>query len=217
MSKEFNIRNYQINFHRIFKIPEIHQAFYKYCKTEYNEDPVDFIKEAEEFKETGGEDKNLLERFEGLYRKYIENNAVHQINISGKLQRRMEDLIKKKCEDREELEKCLDELLQVVYLELKVDTFPRFMRSKICFNAVRKYQNDKELLQPKLVINYPYNEADLYRDELLDKDFAFIKAVLEDGFDWFVFFSYSSFIDDIKIGNWFILIINYRQTHTCPK
>ncbi len=65
-----------------------------------------------------------------------------------------------------------------------MDVFPRFVRSKFCERVVTKYQKDTGVLVFKETQQYPYTDKSFQNYFVTDSDFAFMKRLSVDSFDW---------------------------------
>lgn len=117
-----------------------------------------------------------------------------QINLSAKsvesivtaLQQNGDTKVWKNTQHVKTVQELYDKLLDIVTLELASESFPRFVRSKLWLDYLKK--NDVKLLQamsvPRQASKVAYTDADFVDMVVTDQDFAFMESAAKDSFDW---------------------------------
>lgn len=148
------LEDYEPQFEALFSITEFGKLFYKHLEKERNVEPWIFILKAVKLDAS----RNLDEAFKlakEIFEEHIDDDAKYQINISGKIKKKllqaMESCEKGKdvCEKEKSLnalKKAVAEIRYMLEMELSSDVFPRFIFTKECQAFLRKNIHNTELL-----------------------------------------------------------------------
>eukprot|EP01080_Neovahlkampfia_damariscottae_P003988 gene3988-7244_t len=71
-----------------------------------------------------------------------------------------------------------------VYEELRQDSFHRFVRTKLCDEAIRSFRNDPTVVSPYITKQFDYKDDDFTTGIVTDTDFEFGKLLSDDSFTW---------------------------------
>jgi hypothetical protein len=75
--------------------------------------------------------------------------------------------------------------MRIIHLQLQMDSFPRFIRTKKFQELImKKHKNNSKLLIPKMAIQFPFKEEDFINSKINENDFKFMKHILMDDFEW---------------------------------
>ena len=139
---------YIILFDSVFTKREVGDAFEAYLKTEYNEEPLKFLRAVRELRLSKEDPSNLIDSVKSILKNYVVDGAPYEVNISFKTK---DDILKKfKVQENEEnwvLKQKPYQLFKfvskVVEEELFHDNWKRFIRTEPAEKIILKYYNEK--------------------------------------------------------------------------
>jgi hypothetical protein len=181
-------------------VKELRIAFYKFLKfdfvkltkrTEHNTEPLEFLVFVSNLQNVKTK-KNLIVKFLFLTSNYIEVNSPREININGKLRREFLSKIEKSDQKNHlnewKLQETPEELLLAmrtkISTELYMDSFPRFVRSNIGYNAIKKYKSNPDVVIPRVSLQFPYIDSDFISTKIEESDLSFMEYVNKDSIEW---------------------------------
>jgi hypothetical protein len=136
--------------------------------------------------------RNLITKFLFLISNYIEVNSPREININGKMRREFLFKIEKSDQKshldewklHETPEEMLLEMRTKISTELYMDSFPRFVRSNIGYNAIKKYKSNPDVVIPRVSLQFPYIDSDFISTTIEESDLSFMEYVNQDNIEW---------------------------------
>lgn len=157
-TKSTSMNEYVVIFESIFQVEEMYQAFYNHLQYEYCSESMDFLCELEKFfKESKTSTKNL----KGLIDKYIRSGAELELNLSHQTKNELVEVLKDQVSHeewklKETPEQVFYNLRNAIILQMKMSTFPRFVRKNICQIVIEKLKFDPKVVLIKKNIEFPY-------------------------------------------------------------
>lgn len=145
---------YLLAFEDVFDSDELRDCYMQYLAKEHNREPLQFLLEVEDYKRLKAT-RNRLRRATEIVDRFVRVNAPDELNLEMEIRRSVCDALldvqsmrndhsgvagaKDSSRDRETLVKLFDTLYSVVFLELKHDSFPRFLDSRF----FKRYMSNK--------------------------------------------------------------------------
>ena len=188
MTKEkFDKKNYMIHFESVFINKTVHDSFRSFLKTEFNEQPLDFLVEVEKFEKLT-KIKEKIKKIHEIIEIYIKEDSKEEINISGKLKKQLLKQYEPQINESEELKIELKDFFMVVKKviqeELYFDSWKRFVRSNFCDGIISKFYDDKSICSPQITTQFNYTNEYFTHPFIHDSDFEFAKLLIKDNFHW---------------------------------
>jgi hypothetical protein len=81
--EKFDKMNLMIHFESSFTNKSVGEAFFNFLKTEFNEEPWNFITDVNSIKKQKNKKEKIL-LIQKIIEKYIKDDSVSEINVSGK-------------------------------------------------------------------------------------------------------------------------------------
>eukprot|EP01080_Neovahlkampfia_damariscottae_P010953 gene10953-3661_t len=208
MTKEkFDKKNYMIHFESIFINKIVHGSFRDFLKTEYNQQPLDFLMEIEKYKKLTKE-KEQIKKIHEIVSIYLNEESKEEINISGKLKLELLDQYKPQIDEHEEFKMnpkdFFTHVQKVVQEELYFDSWKRFVRSNFCDGIVYKFHDNSAICSPQMINQFSYPDDYYSHPFIFDADIEFAKLLIKDNFHWELINR-----DKNGMGNTFWSTLNY--------
>ncbi|NXD69472.1 RGS21 protein, partial [Eolophus roseicapillus] len=109
-------------------------AFRTFLKSEFSEENVEFWLACEDFKKTKSSAK-IASKAQKIYSDFIQADAPKEINIDFQTKNHISQNIS------EPTLSCFDDAQRLVYSLMAKDSFPRFLRSEVYKELIKKQQN----------------------------------------------------------------------------
>lgn len=136
----------QYSFEAIFDIDETRALFREFLVSEKNVEPLLFIEQVELYSLK----KSNLARFEfagKIVKEFIDRGCTYEINVSGEIKNRTMKLFERS-NDAECPASLFETMHGQILLELKIDCFPRFVKSQFFEQFVaQKETKDAQFLR----------------------------------------------------------------------
>ena len=84
-----------------------------------------------------------------------------------------------------------ESIIDIIKLELNYDPWKRFVRTNISEKLMIDFQNDSEVVIPKVVSNFDFKSEYFMNPLIEDKDFEFALSLTNDNYSWEVSFKYN--------------------------
>jgi hypothetical protein len=178
-----------IHFDSIFKNNIVGESFHEFLKTEFNEEPWNFLKQVEAYKKIQKLEHKIV-KIEEILTEYINPYAEHEINISGKSKIKLISNFEKQrnFQDSWVLEgnenEFFKEITNIVCAELYHDPWKRYLRSEEGEKIVQKFKKDSSICSPLLTDTFHYKDDYFTNPWIEDRDFNFCKILFEDAAHW---------------------------------
>jgi hypothetical protein len=178
---------YEVQFQRVFKVPEVLENFAIYLKKCLVEESLLFILAVEEYRTSSP----TIEKMRDIHGKFIKSSGTHEINIPGSNKEKIEQVISQ-YDNKSAIEPDLtvfNEVYDSVLRDLRGDVFPRYIRT----NNFKTFILSKgENFYKEIAIDVStFNRCDLlirpsdFDSKYITKqDVDFIKQMLQDSNDW---------------------------------
>eukprot|EP01080_Neovahlkampfia_damariscottae_P011033 gene11033-3739_t len=157
---------YILKYDAVWFFDDIEEAFYEHLKTEYNESPMDFIRE---FKEVNREmsDVEKIDITRRFVSEYIKPQAPNELNISGKARNKILQKLKEADQVSNETTWLLDCSVHELFVhidkamkkDLQIDSFPRFTDSKFWLDLLPKYKDDENVVDALTIFDTTEEKA----------------------------------------------------------
>jgi hypothetical protein len=193
MTKDFDIKVYDINFESVFIKPEIEKAFFEFLETENNIEPFLCLKEIERIEKLE-KIEDILESLKKMKDVYLSESSDSEVNISGKtksefLQKISQIETEKEWKFEETPVELMIPIKNCLTASLAVDNFPRFIRLLTTETLYSKYQNDTNVMIPRSIIQFPYKNS-FFEEKIIGDDvLKFAKVLSKDSYDWEIILS----------------------------
>ncbi len=125
-----NTSSYEFEFEQVFVHPQTRPLFLQQVKHELNEENTNFVASAQQFKQAGATRELGL----AIYEEYIKKGAKQEINLSATTKSQI-DMLMNQSEWNGQV---FDTACAQVMLNLKIEVFARFQRSKLWQEFVNK-------------------------------------------------------------------------------
>ncbi|NWT00128.1 RGS21 protein, partial [Mionectes macconnelli] len=123
--------------HLIHFSPDGLAAFRTFLKSEFSEENVEFWLACEDFKKTKSSTK-IASKAQQIYSDFIRADAPKEINIDFHTKNDI-------CQNiSEPTLSCFDDAQRLIYSLMAKDSFPRFLRSEVYKELVKKHQDRNE-------------------------------------------------------------------------
>lgn len=189
------LHSYMILFDSIWEKSDIYDAFYEFCKLEFNQDSLDALVDIRKFLKLS--EREEITQFIKLYKIYFQEEASKEVNIGSKMKETLKELNEESLKyknlccfkevDHELVKKLCDEIknvYSVVSEEISFDSFPRFIRTTSCKNLMKKYLHHDKIMIPAISLQYPIQDS-AFEDPIIYKsDLNFMKELLKETYDW---------------------------------
>ncbi|XP_063200105.1 regulator of G-protein signaling 21 isoform X1 [Chroicocephalus ridibundus] len=109
-------------------------AFRTFLKSEFSEENVEFWLACEDFKKTKSSTK-ITSKAQKIYSDFIQADAPKEINIDFHTKNHISQNIS------EPTLSCFDDAQRLIYSLMAKDSFPRFLRSEVYKELVKKQEN----------------------------------------------------------------------------
>eukprot|EP01080_Neovahlkampfia_damariscottae_P010177 gene10177-2597_t len=179
-----------VHFEALFVKQDLGQAFRKFLKTEFNEEPWLFLHES---KKLSGikEPKPLIETTLKIVEEYILPDAPKEINVSGKSKMLVIKGYKRyfgKVVEEWLFEECPELLFlkieTIVTNEMYHDPWRRFLRTQQATKLIQKYRQDSLVCSPRISVDFNYTDDYFTHIYSFYSDFKFGACLFEDDFHW---------------------------------
>jgi hypothetical protein len=179
-----NLRNsFFLKYESIYTNKEAKEEFYKHLKKELNTDPFDFILRISEIEKIQEEAKEIYENF-------IKVGSKREINIGNESRLEFEKIYNSTEENKFiKIDLIFKELVSVMKKELECDSFPRFLRTEGCFDLLKKFQKNEEIVGSLKKKSFPYSEEDFKNGFITEKDILFLNEINSENYDWELIYS----------------------------
>eukprot|EP01080_Neovahlkampfia_damariscottae_P004083 gene4083-7372_t len=180
--------NLTIHFDSIFSNSHVHEEYHSFLKTEFNQEPLNFLSEAKKIQKVLDK-KQQVSLVKSIMDEYIRVNSKSEINISHQVK----ETILQKFQPQEKEESWIleeepihffDELSKVVKAILYHDSWKRFIRSKFGKKIMETFYNDPKVCSPTLTQKFDFDDEYFMHPFIEDKDFDFAKSLFNDGAHW---------------------------------
>jgi hypothetical protein len=182
------------DFEQVVQDSQAKNEFYHFLQTELNQEPLLFLEQVNKLEKSNGEEAVKIACH--VMKTFIMPASPMEINISSESRMTLVSLFQKHNQFEQTHKWVIPEfktpveafarIKDSVMLELKHDTFPRFLRSKIWLDFVQN--KSKEYIESisvlKAAVDFHYTDADFSAPVVFDKDFRFMEALAEDDEDW---------------------------------
>eukprot|EP01080_Neovahlkampfia_damariscottae_P002120 gene2120-1986_t len=180
---------YILLFESIYTNDEVGDAFQDYLKTEYNEEPLKFLRAVLALKTSKEEFKYSIEPVKAIMKNYIVDGAPYEVNISFKTKDKLLQQFKPQENEEEWIlkvspYKLFKVVAKIVREELFHDNWKRFIRTDVVEKIITKYYHDKTVCTLKIVQDFPFDDEHFRHPYVEDKDFEFSKSLVQDNSDW---------------------------------
>eukprot|EP01080_Neovahlkampfia_damariscottae_P005920 gene5920-9750_t len=156
---EVGLNGYNVNFQAIFTHKKLQEAFGKHLKEEMNPEPFEFLLDIEKI--TDNSENSNVKKFFKIVNEYVKDGAEKEVNLAATTKKKLFVAISKQKEGESwKLASTplnlLEPLRQSIHANLYVDVFPRFLKSKICYDAILSYLDDENVISknPLYVVLY---------------------------------------------------------------
>jgi hypothetical protein len=191
--KKSNVEDFDFYFESFFNDKEARAEFRKFLKAGLNEEPFLFLEAVRELQATQSDDEVEKAAFK-ILKTFVEQGSSSEINLAGNVRNAILDAFKtyensvQNQNPRPPFPKSVfDEAANIVLLEIKMDNFPRFIRS----DHIRKWVATKSLeymfkiavKRDKLAdesLKFDYSDLGQTEPNLSDKDVRFFLALAKD-------------------------------------
>jgi len=179
-------------------------------KLENNGEPWEFIREVTNLKNA----KNPAEEVQKIIKTFIEKNAPKEINLSNQNKTELMEVLKDQLKEsffwiaKKTPEEIFADTIKIIKLELFMDNYPRFIRTKECLKVLQKFLKDAEVIVFKEAIDFPYSDKSFREHWVSDQDIQFLRLLAKDNFDWELigsitnnlntFFSYRNYMPQVS-------------------
>lgn len=167
-----------IRFDSLFKYKDIGGTYYEFLKKDHSEESWEFLMELNSLSQTIGK-KEIEKKVEHIIENFLKDGSPKEINISNETK----EFTLKKLEDYKGMEAFKDIRTKIV-IEMKYDSFKRFVRSKECLKIVEKYAQNSEVILPVLAERFNYTDSDFDDQILFDEDLKFMDILYQDSPYW---------------------------------
>jgi hypothetical protein len=193
-ARPFSLAKYQVQLDLIKTVPEANEHFKQYLQRSFTFESYLFLLEVDKMKLPQYSSEQKASKIVQIYKDFICIGSPHEVNIDNKAREKVEAvLVESKQLDH------LDQLLvntdvfypveAVVSRELRMDAFPRYIRSEDFIEFVSK--KDEDFLRQIAVVDVPwgaqelvFRPSDFQSTRMTDKDIIFVLRMNEDSPDW---------------------------------
>eukprot|EP01080_Neovahlkampfia_damariscottae_P012411 gene12411-6078_t len=176
--KEFDIKKYYLNLESIYLDKEIQYCFQKYINNESNEELKNywsFLEQVQNYENLikSKNENEIMKLYQNIYDNYLKNNI---LNFS------LNEL--EVFESSNNIEFHLKYFKKQIEFKIYQDIFPRFIRTKKCFEILKKNINCTKICNLIQNYYYPYTDDDFKISIITDFDISFFKNLTNDNFEW---------------------------------
>jgi hypothetical protein len=179
---DVDLSQFSFNFSQVLKNSELKKLFHQYLETEFNAEPLLFLEAVQGLE--GLDENEARQQAQQIITKFVGENAPSEINLSSPAK---QQLLQDFQSGNVLVVKVFEKAKDVITLELKTDSFPRFIRSSLWFNFLRKQDKNfiTQLGVPKAATIYDYTDDDFGKNAIVtDYDFVFAEQMLQDNYGW---------------------------------
>jgi hypothetical protein len=176
----FSLNNYEIKFSSVITVPEIGELFKAHLASEYNIDGFEFVLKARAIKDNSDAIENIINQ-------YIRHKSKQELNLSSSTRLTLEeqyDLFQKSEISLADMIAQLEIVCKIVFLELKADPFPRFIRSPQFVKVAPQFAKNSAVMVLKATKNFKFTRKDFQIPAFTRKDLALGKYLLSEIYDW---------------------------------
>eukprot|EP01080_Neovahlkampfia_damariscottae_P005916 gene5916-9746_t len=164
VEEKIDLTKYRLKYTSIYEFKELEKVFYQFLETEYNNYPLDYIRDCRDKIKEKMSDKEAIAAAKHLMETYIQVKSPMELNLSGK------DRVKllKEFEDTNQLsetkwvvsktpQQIFNKIKDTMMAELGSDNFPRFI---VCdeWKAIQKNYAGNDKVMEKLKI-YDFDDG----------------------------------------------------------
>ncbi|KAL0480606.1 Rgs3 [Acrasis kona] len=135
----FDRSQYEVQFESIFQYKDLHDNYHSYLKTSHQQEPLLFLTAVKEFKLLPNEVKAM-----SILDSFIKEGGKYELNLSNhtkhKLYRTMQSIETSK--DCNTLANLFDDTFHLISLELRTDSYNRYLASKFFEELINKKGED---------------------------------------------------------------------------
>jgi hypothetical protein len=175
--------DFVIHFESSLTHRSVGNAFQDFLKTEFNQEPWEFIKEVQKLKEVK-EKTQIYKKIESIYQTFIQVKSEKELNLSSVTRKKLESLKESESMNID----FFDEIVGSVLAQLKHDSWKRFYRSKYCDQIIYQHYEDNTICSPITTLQYFYEKEYFEHCDISDHDFDFGLTLMEDNYNWEVNF-----------------------------
>jgi hypothetical protein len=100
---------------------------------------------------------NTVKNFYKIVKTYIKENSEKEVNLSGESKIKFFRIISNQKENEtwklnSTPVQLLEPFRQIIHANLYVDVFPRYMKSKICYDAILSFLNDENVISKNVCV-----------------------------------------------------------------
>jgi hypothetical protein len=189
---KFKLCNKTVIFESVFNNEKMSKCFYSFLDKEKNTEPYDFILEINKVKDLI-EEKCKFKKYKELCDTFIKVNSLKELNLSAQIRKDVLNFFEENKEIKEEnedkkkintIEQLYEKVIFIVKSDFLNDSFPRFIRTKTCFELLYKLQNDDKVLIDYVQKQFPYSEEDFQYYMVTEKDIQFLKYLSNESYDF---------------------------------
>lgn len=161
-SKSESLSEYILIFESIFQVEDMFQAFYLHLHHEHCAENMDFLVEFEQFLKENQKTVSI-KKLKELVDKYMVRGGEAELNLSHQTKEALLNILKEQLTLEEwKLKETPQEVFynvrNAVLLEMKMGTFPRFVRKNLCQLVVLKLNFDPKVVYLQKNAEYPYKD-----------------------------------------------------------
>lgn len=189
-SKSQTLGEYIVIFESIFLVEDMFQAYYQHLDYERCSENLDFLVDLDKFLKECKKEVSI-KTLKNLIDLYFISGGNKELNLShqtkeGLLKALKDQLTQDTWKLKETPEEVFFNTRNAILLEMKMGTFPRFVRKNLCQLVIIKQNYHKDIVFLKKNIEFPYKDEDFSFPIVTDKDINFLKSMTQDTFDWVI-------------------------------
>jgi hypothetical protein len=176
---------YVLEFNKARNNPELLANFHEYLRRSYNREPLEFLMAIDNDYKQQPDPKTKIQNAKSIADTYITDGSNLEINIDVFTKRSILLSIQQLQPDSPNLETLFDEIYKLVFLELKNDSFVRYLDSELFkeFSAKKgeKFMNELILAAQRHDVTFSNFHVN---GNILDHDIINLLRMTEDITDW---------------------------------
>jgi hypothetical protein len=193
-ARPFSLADYQVQLDLVKTVPEANEHFKQYLQRSFSFEGYLFLLEVEKLKSPQFSNEQKAGMIVQIYKNFICLKSPHEVNIDNRARDRVTAILmeSKQLDHLDQLVVPLDVFYPVeavVSRELRMDAFPRYIRSEDFMEFVSK--KDETFLRQIAAVDAKwgaqelvFRPSDFQSTKLTDKDIIFMIRLNEDSPDW---------------------------------
>jgi tetratricopeptide (TPR) repeat protein len=188
VEEKIDLTKYRLKYEAIYEFKEIENVFYKFLETEYNNYPLDYIRDCRERIKEKMTDTEAIAATNYLFENYIDVKSPKELNLSGKERMRLfkdfeesQQLKIKKWVLEKSCQQIFNKIKDTMIGELGSDNYPRFMVSDHWKEIQKNYAGNDKVMEKLKIYDFDdgKKEEETFNEEEENQKVEIIVAKIE--------------------------------------